>query len=806
MNTPNYAFATMTTTPMAPTANNAESILEQCIRISETMVQQQYLYQRFVQEQVDWLTTTAPVSHITPASGSQVEVPSYTQISQVALASTGLAQETQRQLADVLTSTNPTVVIDDGTGGQVQVPSYHALQQVGETALAQSNDAKSDAANALALATTANTAVVQARNIADIALRNSNPPTYQSRTAMEASAGPLNGHLARVVDDANNANITLYQYGPTGWQPIYDPLKVALGDTRGYKASFTNSVTRTFVDKVGMFVNPEDAGAKGDNVTDDSVAFNRAGAGDRVLVLMPGKTYKLTSNTTVGQIMPNGAKINLDTGATLTFDTIIGDESAVVFTGPGKAVCRANEYSVGWFGGNTFEEKWDFMRRGFLESTRKFITVPSPYRGDPAALDDAGTPRWRITAPVRINAPESLSIVECQGTFVADPSAALPSGMFIFGDTSSPHGVRFRNGLQINANKVASYGIRFSGLYDVSFDNRVRVENPLSYGLAWDNAMNPSYNVEVNHYECNGFGIGLAQIELAPTGSPAVSKKLSMSQIKTITTKGAAAGGSNTYFVRMSGNIDGLTFGNVIEFVDDTNANYKDWTNPMFNLENGSIGTTTGSGVQIGYVRAMTSKQPIIRTTDTSGGQQGKLKISVDTIDQTYESVIPVQLAYAQDCHFGVINKAGPGDVQKVLAVLDNTCSNIAFNGTHHTATVTASSNLGAPYVQFDGRIGMVAQIGNNDYVQVRIPPGMRVQKFDLYAFDIPGMFITGWAGINGIQSDAPLRDPAITAIANTVLNGTTGADLHVTVSAVNGVFYIENRSGTASKFALLFT
>lgn len=797
---------------------NATTILQSCVTMYQTLWQQEFVVDRFLNEQLNWLLTTESTANFTPSSGIVQQVPSWYAINTIATASTTLVQEFQAQIYNLFTTSNTTATIGNGQGGSATVSSYSALTNTANTALSTANTAITTANSASTAAAAAQTAATNAQATATIALSNTVPYVFTSLAALQAATGIPNTSLAVVQGDPVIANNTMYQLQSGTWTAVNDRLLKALGNPMGFQATWANSVLRTYNDKVGTLTTPEDAGAVGNGVTDCGAAFTAAANSGRVLTLTPGKVYAINTSCTVGDIVPNGATIIVNPGVTFTFASIIGDPSIPVFMPTtsntmGNVVSLNNDYSVGWFGGNDASAKWNYMSAGFVSGARKVIYWPVPRSTDPAAGTGAdGVVRWSVANPLNMNNVHSNSTITCEGTFLAATGATgLNGGVLQFGPNvnSIPTQITFTNGFTADCNNVAGTGTQFLCGNGIYIRGELNFVNASSTGVLVSNANGPTTAVDIDSFNCSGFGTYALQATLTGTGSLSNSSPLLSSfRIKTLSTLG---GKSNcTGLVSLAGSMNGVYIDNIVENIGST---YYDWTGSMVNVTNTQYGTTTGIGVKIGTVRSMGSARPVLTTSDSSSTAQTKIITAINHVQQSKNSGIPVQLAYATSSSVGIINNGIPTALQTTLISCSIDCSYITVEGTHWSGV-----NSYAPYTNFDGKIGIYTPLNNNTAITLPIPNSFSSQKFDLMVTTLDNSYAMGWVGQAGTNSVQGIYVPAYTAPGtpgtfNTniavssggSLSGSTGTSGQITISAVGDTFYLENRSGNQQSICILF-
>lgn len=788
-------------TSIQPIIENTPDILKACVEVYQSMSLLQDRGFMFLNEQIELLTSTGQVAHVTTAYGTQVELPTYHTLAATSNASTELVQQFQRQIYDVFTSNNPTVIISDGLGNDTQVIGYQTMNDKVNATSDVASIANTNALNALGKATEALNRVTNSELNANVALANGTPPTYQTRSVLDTVTTMQRNSIAYVIADPVPTNNTIYQYNGTAWTPQYDRLLTALGSPRGYLAPLTGAIYRTYQSKLESLVTPEDVGAKGDGTTDDGPAFIAAAANGRLIVLSPNKTYRITSNATVGSIMPNGSKISIGPGATLTFDGLIVDDATVVFTGEGNAVSSTSVYSVGWFAGDSFNAKWLAMKRGFTQQVVKYVTLPMPHRTDPAATTAAsdGQARWKLTDSVVFNNTESNLIVNALGEFLVDQSASLSAGAFILGELTAPTSINFPNGLRVLCNGSATYGLRVRGGSSISFEELLVLDSATNSGILWDNYNGPSHRISFDRVRIDGFGV--AGVTIQPQGGPSYpnqSPPITSCSINSLQTRGGRSGCTN--FVKIAGNVDGLTITNVLEDRPSGSLLF-DWSDAMFSLTNTQYGTIGRSGLEIGHIQATSTQLPIIRAFDSTSAADpanGKITFSVEHIYQAYQqNIVPVIMEYSKNCTIGRVNAGRPTSSQEVLVRIFRDCEGISLTGTHYTAVRSQALRT-----QFDGRFGMVDVVQQNSAIFTDLNTAALTFKFDLICLTSASTYASGWAGANAL--DIPTSLTKNINVAQGPLEGTTGPESTISISAAENKFFVENRTGQNQLVAVL--
>jgi len=227
------------------------------------------------------------------------------------------------------------------------------------------------------------------------------------------------------------------------------------------------------------FVYPEDFGAKGDGVTDDSDSFALA-TSQGVISLSDGKVYRISANIFVGFIANHGGVMSVDTGKTVMFDGVAGPLEVVCFAGAGKAKPTNNLYSVGWYAGASGNAKWDACRRSMEKGEQKYTVFPVLQSDDPAAQVSGNAVAYKLTAPLIFDDPENQNNIYQYGSFycaVAGMSAAIE-----YSPSFKTEDIYWRLGLRIDCGNNAIDGILAHGGARMQVFGQCDIARPIRHG------------------------------------------------------------------------------------------------------------------------------------------------------------------------------------------------------------------------------------------------------------------------------------------------------------------------------------
>lgn len=250
-----------------------------------------------------------------------------------------------------------------------------------------------------------------------------NKPTY---TASEVGA-ELSGTAASKVNEHNASN-------------------TAHEDIRELIANLAELHNGGYVADLG-YVTPQMFGAKGDGVTDDSNAF--IGAKNNKNVFIPDGRYIIDNPITFdcdlwfakGAILILSSKITINGSIHAGNDIIFNcdNENGIV-----ECTFGDSEYNIGWFDGDSINEKWDVLRRGLMDNRPYKVVVPKAKKSLKGTVDcsvnkDGTYYAWKLTAPMYFNNKENL------GTFTGLSVYATEEmdSALIFGNSSKTEGMSF---------------------------------------------------------------------------------------------------------------------------------------------------------------------------------------------------------------------------------------------------------------------------------------------------------------------------------------------------------------------------
>lgn len=212
---------------------------------------------------------------------------------------------------------------------------------------------------------------------------------------------------------------------------------------------------------------PEAFGGNGNGVANNSAAFARAKVRGAALTLYPGKTYRISSNTTAGLLINLGGIVSIDSGVVLTIDGVVGADSKVCFSGAGTVRTSDRHYSVGWFGDNDLSDAWDFCRRGFLKDALQTCIWPNKADGT----------SWQHSRPLEFDDPENRTVFNITCSIVASETM---NAQFIFSPINKTEDMNFIGKIDLDGDSLADHAVLMRGGARIRFENIITTNDHLS--------------------------------------------------------------------------------------------------------------------------------------------------------------------------------------------------------------------------------------------------------------------------------------------------------------------------------------
>jgi hypothetical protein len=543
-----------------------------------------------------------------------------------------------------------------------------------------------------------------------------------------------------------------------------------------------------------MATHPAQYGAIGDGTVDDSTALTNANAVHGNVLISKGN-FRVSQNIHLGHVhFMNGGTITIDSGVILTIDAVHADPATVIFKGAGTVVTSDNRYSVGWFEGNYFNNKWDFCKRAWRTEAnsgvgiQKYVHVPTPKANDPACGPSIAAPyAWKINAPVTFGFYDDNLIFDSEAIFVG----VAPCQMFVFsphntGETANNNKtdeIRFPKGLNVEGgttSAVATDGIVITEGARIIFDGGVRCKLFTNTGVTITPQQVETIEVVFNFLEVTGFGTYGVVIGNQPvTNSTTVPAQI---VIRYLFTNGGLSG--SQAFCLISGQVRNVTIDKFVEYI--ATGKYYDVSDGQIVLQS----TTAGYPLRVNLkdLYSYVSTKPLVKSYN-NGGSTKISELSIEKFTANSASVL-VNLAYTSSATIkGVPQSAGTGsivigsdcdhvDVEATRnTIISGNCPQLMLNKKYFANYSLATSTAQA--ITFDNNV--------NGFVDV-------IAKEDATCC-ATFLIRNGGAIVNQVIGSN------VTTQSGTVLTGTTGTAGKVNLSYVNSTLYIENQIGSTRTF-----
>jgi hypothetical protein len=544
---------------------------------------------------------------------------------------------------------------------------------------------------------------------------------------------------------------------------------------------------RSVQDKLrSIGITPGDEGAVGDGSTNDRVALLAANSGNGRVHGDEGKTYRISADTTIGVFIANGAVIEVDSGQTLTVDQVISGND-VCFTGAGTVVITSHFYNLAWFEGATANAKFDFLKKG-LEINRQWtLYIPTPKPSDPAAIEISGFGElaWDQTAPLIFGDPENNCTILMEGFLIATASmtAQIQFGNIV--DEEKTESIRAPLGLKLYGDALATYGlyIPLAAHIDIPLIEAHKHQSSfcIESGLVAALAVN-----DISIGKIYGAYLTGSMVDIMGKAGVLADSI----HIKEIHFDGATPSTVNS-IVRVRGVVRGLQIDMIRDEASVGNGLY-DVDTAIVDVNTITDATRAPEGVKIGTIfwNISTGSPPIaLKVRNTVGGTEPDPKniICDDFISRTNPS------GHAFDLTVGSNHRVRGRDNGKTVNVgatctdiyldnfritdctIDNAASNVVVNGSNQRrVAITAAAAISIP-------------------VPSHLQEGVML---NMTAMDAGGTmrYLQAALECSSGASAVKVAGSADVDVTTGALTGSTGTASRITVSADNGLIYIENR------------
>lgn len=521
---------------------------------------------------------------------------------------------------------------------------------------------------------------------------------------------------------------------------------------------------------------PASIAAPNDGIGSAVSAISTAQAAAGKLYL-PAGTYLIDSNLTITADLVCDGIFSISSGVTLTFAGHLDAGNYQIFSGAGTVKKNDGYHNLVWYAGNSANTKWDFLKRGFLDSEPKTVYVPPAKKGTAWTATIAGN--WygyKIDAPLIIDAQHNiLTWINDGAWFVASTAV---TAMVQIGPTEKPEYVNFPRGLWLHGGNTAQCCLHVDNASRLSITNKLYALYCTSDAVRFQTGVNMIDKVTIDWMECTGYGgIGF----LLDGGTRAVLNV----DVGVIFTNGCKSGG--THLVKMVGPTRVIHFGSVQEETSIPGG--------LFDVETAIVGiyaTTNGTSendIVFGSLfGSITNKPMIIGQGNSTRTVSFTVTNSCKKFSYTTQNVI---LDYVINTNLNGVMGGTPPRIS-----ISDTCSNITINGLYDT------NSFGAPKIDnliVNGKMYAYPTMATDTAVSFenqKLNALITISDYDAAAYS--AVFILQESG--GI---VPVYTAASVTFQTGVLTGTTGPTGKINISFSGSRLYVENRAGSTRSIKL---
>lgn len=526
-------------------------------------------------------------------------------------------------------------------------------------------------------------------------------------------------------------------------------------------------------------------------MSDDSAYLLGTGGLGGPVMLTKGKIYRVRSNRTIGVIYAAGGQISIDPGVMLTVTDVIGSATEVIFIGAGALETKNRTYSVGWFAGNSLNEKWDFCRRSFAADKHYTCLWPKPSKDDPAAVlaqsyEGNKAYMWRVTAPIYFDDPENNGKILTLGKLCVTSAC---DAALIFSTANKTEEIDFPFGIWVEGRFNCNYGVRINGEARVKFGGAaqfkrvkldgVYVEPSLPANVSAADSLQFDF-LNVTDYGRYGVNI-ISRPQVAPTGTV-----LGLRANYLFTNGGAPtsyyAASAPIALLRLAGPVRGAHVGNILENTAYSNGEL-DNSDALVLIEANDEGAPKNVTLQNIEMRGNLVKA--LRSYNSGSGSADKPEWRLERLVNQAASGTIVDVQWADGWKVGRINN---GAISSCIAVSGN-APNGQIDGNN-----TESVNGIADRMRINGNYGFYRSLGNNAVFSMAVTGCGLVEISSADNVNAYALFHTR----SGVDGSVVAVGSAATFTSGTTPAGTTGAAGKLNCFANGGRLYLENQTGAS--------
>ena len=499
--------------------------------------------------------------------------------------------------------------------------------------------------------------------------------------------------------------------------------------------------------------------------SDSFVAANKINGS----VYVANGTFRISKDIAIDTlIIGKNGYITVDENVTFSVKHVQCDNSQMCFKGKGKINVRDNKYSVAWYEGDYINLKWDFLRKDFESGKPYTVVFPVPNVNDTAYISTTISPRaWKLNAPLIFDDTENVGTVIFESELYA---VSQVDKMIHFSVSEKTEDLDFPNGIRLNGNNVAKYGLYFDGGARLKFYGTTRIiqcetniyipNNIASTDELEFQFLNITGYKKVGiHFDCKEICIG--------------------TKINYLFSNGCQSGGTN--IVLISGIVRGFSCD---KFMQVIGTPYLDVSDSNIKITPNQFGTCKNLVPYFKEIIIYNSKSPIIKALGNSSYTVSFVIDKVNSMSEgtrNYEELIILDKVEKSSISNVVFSDA----TKNYIDVREN-CKNIHIN---NTSIKLIKKPVNCEDLYINGEKYAYVSL-NNETVAKLYHPSNGLIKISSNAANLYGLLMCNTATIQNLVSSDLIN------VTTGILTGTTGASGKLNISFNGNYIYIENRVG----------
>ena len=499
--------------------------------------------------------------------------------------------------------------------------------------------------------------------------------------------------------------------------------------------------------------------------SDSFVAANKINGS----VYVANGTFRISKDIAIDTlIIGKNGYITVDENVTFSVKHVQCDNSQMCFKGKGKINVRDNKYSVAWYEGDYINLKWDFLRKDFESGKPYTVVFPVPNVNDTAYISTTISPRaWKLNAPLIFDDTENVGTVIFESELYA---VSQVDKMIHFSVSEKTEDIDFPNGIRLNGNNVAKYGLYFDGGARLKFYGTTRIiqcetniyipNNIASTDELEFQFLNITGYKKVGiHFDCKEICIG--------------------TKINYLFSNGCQSGGTNILLI--SGIVRGFSCD---KFMQVIGTPYLDVSDSNIKITPNQFGTCKNLVPYFKEIIIYNSKSPIIKALGNSSYTVSFVIDKVNSMSEgtrNYEELIILDKVEKSSISNVVFSDA----TKNYIDVREN-CKNIHIN---NTSIKLIKKPVNCEDLYINGEKYAYVSL-NNETVAKLYHPSNGLIKISSNAANLYGLLMCNTATIQNLVSSDLIN------VTTGILTGTTGASGKLNISFNGNYIYIENRVG----------